>query len=69
MNIALHSKLTTGVAIQLLQIVLQISRKNIIFTRISLKLVISIANRFKNDEEIIQFLKEHIKQLMKIIIS
>jgi hypothetical protein len=47
--IAVHPKLTAGIAVQLLKIVSQIARKNIIFTRASLKLLLTILAKFENN--------------------
>lgn len=55
MNVAIHPKLNSTVAIQVLQIVLEISRKNVIFTRISLKLLLTILNRFENNVQVYEF--------------
>lgn len=49
MHVAVHQKLTVPVANQLIQIALDVSRKNIIFTRISLKLLMTLLNRFENN--------------------
>lgn len=47
--IATHPKLTAPIANQLLEIVSQIARKNIIFTRASLKLLLTVIGKFENN--------------------
>lgn len=46
LHIAEHPKLSESVAIQLIQIALEISRKNIIFTRACLKLLTTVLSKF-----------------------
>jgi len=67
MNVAVHPKLNANTAIQLLQIVLEISRRNVIFTRISLKLFLTILNRFENNTQIFEFLQNQVRHMMKTI--
>mmetsp|Transcript_29405 Transcript_29405/g.44464 ORF Transcript_29405/g.44464 Transcript_29405/m.44464 type:complete len:145 (+) Transcript_29405:2109-2543(+) len=67
MNIATHPKLNSANAVQLLQIVNEISRKNIIFTRISLKLLLTILNRFENNTLVFEFCQNDIVKVMKVL--
>jgi len=59
--VATHPKLVPSIAVQLLEIVCEISRKNVIFTRISLKLVLTILNRFEHNNQIFDFLQTYIR--------
>ena len=61
LTVATHQKLTAAIAVQLLEIVCEISRKNVIFTRISLKLVLTILNRFEHNNDVFNFLQSYIK--------
>ena len=67
MNIAIHQKLTPNIAIQLLSIVIEISRKNLIYTRISLKLLLTILNRFENNTAVFEFCQQEIKNNFSIL--
>ena len=61
MTISLHPKLSSTIACQLLEIVCEISRKNIIFTRSSLKVLITILQRFENNTKIYEIMQKTIK--------
>jgi hypothetical protein len=61
MNIAIHPKLNENISIQLLSIVFEISRKNLIFTRISLKLILTILHRFENNTAVFEYIQMQIK--------
>lgn len=67
MHIAIHPRLNANTAVQLLQIVSEISLKNIIFTRISLKLILTVLNRFENNTTVFEFCQNTIRNAMKII--
>ena len=67
MNIAVHQKLTPNIAIQLLSIVIEISRKNLIYTRISLKLLLTVLNRFENNTAVFEFCQQEIKNNLNIL--
>ena len=56
LTVATHPKLNPSIAVQLLEIVCEISRKNVIFTRISLKLVLTLLNRFEHNNQVFDFL-------------
>lgn len=60
MNIAIHPKLNENISIQLLSIVFEISRKNLIFTRISLKLILTILHRFENNTAVFEYIQMQI---------
>lgn len=47
--VAVHPKLQPETAVELLRLVLKVSRINIIFTRVSLKMTLTILNRFENN--------------------
>jgi hypothetical protein len=49
MTIANHPKLNAKTAVPLLEIVSIVSRKSIIFTRVSLKLLLIILSKFENN--------------------
>ena len=51
-KISIHQKLPTSTACDLLSIVMTVARKNILFTRVSLKLTLSLISRFENNGEI-----------------
>jgi hypothetical protein len=67
MNIAIHPRLPVETAIQLLRILSEISRKNIIFTRISLKLILTLLNRFENNTLVFESCQQQILYVMQII--
>ena len=48
MAIATHKKTTIGLAVRLLEIVCEVGRKHIMFTRASLKLVLTLLARFES---------------------
>jgi hypothetical protein len=52
LSIANHPKINPAVAVNILEIVVLIARKNIIFTRVSLKLLLIILARFENNTQI-----------------
>ena len=47
--VAVHPRLPPETAVELLRVALKVSRINIIFTRASLKLTLTILNRFENN--------------------
>jgi len=65
--VSVHPKLSVETAVQLLGIVLQISRKSIIFTRISLKLLLTLLNRYENSTQVFEHCQENIREVMRII--
>jgi hypothetical protein len=49
MTIATHKKTSVALAIKLLEIASEVGRKHIMFTRVSLKLVLTILARFSDN--------------------
>ena len=64
---AVHPKLAAETAVQLLRVVLQVSRINIIFTRVSLKMTLTILNRFENNQYVYEFCQQHVRDMMRLI--
>ena len=50
MTIATHKKTSVSLAVKLMEIACEISRKHIMFTRVSLKLVLTLLARFEHNE-------------------
>lgn len=50
MAIATHKKTSVGLAVKLMEIACEISRKHIMFTRVSIKLVLTLLARFEQHE-------------------
>lgn len=46
---------------------LKVSRINIIFTRVSLKLTLTLLNRFENNQSVYEFCQQHVRDMMKLI--
>jgi hypothetical protein len=67
MSIANHPKINAQVAVPLLEIVAIVARKSIIFTRVSLKLLLIILSRFENNTQVFQINQQIISDLIKII--
>lgn len=63
-TIAVHPKLDSQIAVQLLGIVSEVSRKNIIFTRISLKLLLTLLARFENNTQVFEFCQGQIREVL-----
>lgn len=69
MAIATHPKLTAPIANQLLEIVSQIARKNIIFTRASLKLLLTVLAKFENNTKVFENCQRIVSELIQVIYS
>jgi len=55
LTISIHPKLKTEIAVQLLEVVAKIAWKNIIFTRVSLKLLLTVLARFQNNMPVFEY--------------
>lgn len=64
---AVHPKLQPETAVELLRVVLKVSRINIIFTRVSLKMTLTILNRFENNQSVYEFCQQHVRDMMRLI--
>ena len=67
MAIASHPKINAQVAVPLIEIVAIVARKSIIFTRVSLKLLLMLLSRFENNTQVFQINQQIISDLIKII--
>ena len=65
--IAMHPKLSIESAIQILEIVTDIARQNILFTRVSLNIMLTVLQRFKGNTEILDFSHQLVDHLLKAI--
>jgi hypothetical protein len=61
MCIATHKKTTIGLAVALMEIACEVGRKHIMFTRTSLKLVLTLLNRFNNKSEMFYCVQEIVR--------
>ena len=66
MTIATHKKTSVSLAVKLMEIACEISRKHIMFTRVSLKLVLTLLARFEHNE-MYYALQEIVRDNVKVV--
>lgn len=67
--IAQHPKLPVDSAIELLKIVSKIAKADIIFTRVSLNLLLTVLSRFQSNARVLAYMQELIKELFILIVD
>ena len=69
MIIAEHQKTGINLAVNLMQIVSEVGRKHIVFTRASLKLMLTLLGRFENYNEMFYAMQFIVQSNMRILYS
>lgn len=69
MRVAEHPKLTEGIASGLLEVGCELARRQIIYTRVALKLVLTVLKRFQQNEVVLAKAKESVNQYLEVIVA
>jgi hypothetical protein len=69
MSIATHKKTTVNLGVRLMEIACEVARKHIMFTRASLKLVLTLLARFESYHEMSVAVAKIVKQNLNVIFS
>ena len=67
MTIVVHAKLTVTIAIDIIKIVFHVARRDIVFTRVSLKIMLVLIGRYENNAQVYDQIQQEVVTLFRII--
>lgn len=67
MAMSVHHKLSVGVAQEIIKVITHVSRRDIIFTRLSLRILLTLLGRFENNTQIYETCQDRVLMLIEIM--